>query len=64
MVGFISIYKGDSLEVKIEIYHETIGMIIKDIFKSLFSYIVVLSRTVLEKAVVENLLMICADGRI
>ncbi len=35
MVGLIYIYKGDSLEVKMEIYHQTMGMITKDMFKSL-----------------------------
>ena len=29
MVGFIPIHKGDSLEIKIEIYHQIIGVIIR-----------------------------------
>ena len=29
MVGLIPIYKEDSLEVKLEIYHQTIGVITK-----------------------------------
>lgn len=41
MIGFIPIYKKDSLEVKMKIYHKTIEMIKKDIFKSLLFYIVV-----------------------
>ncbi len=41
MVGLIPIHKGDSLEVKIEIYHQTMGMITKGIFESLLSCIVV-----------------------
>lgn len=36
MIGLISIYKGDFLGVKIEIYHQTMGMITKDIFNSFF----------------------------
>ena len=38
MIGLIPIYKRDSLEVKIEIYHQTMGMITKSIFKSLFMH--------------------------
>ncbi len=41
MVGLIPIHKRDSLEVKMEIYHQTIGMITKGMFKSLLSCIVV-----------------------
>ncbi len=41
MVGLIPIHKGDSLEVKMEIYHQTMGMITKGVFKSLLSCIVV-----------------------
>ena len=41
IVGLIPIDKRDFLEVKIEIYHQTIRIIIKKIFKSLFLYIVV-----------------------
>ncbi len=41
MVGLIPIYKGDSVEVKMEIYHQTMGMITKGMFKSLLSCIVV-----------------------
>ena len=33
IIGLIPIYKGDFLEKKIEIYHQTIEMIIKSIFK-------------------------------
>ncbi len=41
VVSLISIHKGDSLEVIMEIYHQTMGMIIKSMFKSLLLYIVV-----------------------
>ncbi len=41
MVGLIRIHKRDSLEVKIEIYHQIMGMITKSMFQSLLSYIVV-----------------------
>ncbi len=41
MVDLIPIYKGESLEVKMEIYHQTMGMITKSVFKSLLSCIVV-----------------------
>ena len=41
MVGLISIYKKDSLKIKIEIYHRTIRIIIKNIFKFLFLGIVI-----------------------
>ncbi len=61
IVGLIPIHKRDSLEVKIEIHHQTMVMITKDIFKSLFLCIVVCPGTSLEKAVVEGLLMMCAD---
>ncbi len=41
MVSLIPIYKGDSLEVTIEIYYQTMGMITKGVLKSLFLYILV-----------------------
>lgn len=41
MIGLIPIHKKDFLRVKIEIYYQTMRMIIKDIFKSLFLRIVV-----------------------
>ncbi len=41
IAGLIPIYKRDFLEVKIEIYYQTMGMITKDMFKSLFWYIIV-----------------------
>lgn len=41
MVDLIPIYNGDSLKVKIEISHQTRGIITKDIFKYFFSYILV-----------------------
>lgn len=41
MIGPITIYKKDFLEVKIEIYHQTMEVIIKGMFKSLFLCMVV-----------------------
>ncbi len=41
IVSLIPIIKKDYLEIKIEIYHQTIGMITKDMFKSLLSCIVI-----------------------
>ena len=41
MVDLIPIHKRDSLKVKIEIYYQTIGMITKDMFKSLLLCIIV-----------------------
>ncbi len=41
MVGLIPIHKGDSLEIEIEIYHQTMGIIIKSMFKFLLLCIVV-----------------------
>ncbi len=40
-VSLIPTHKGDPLEIKIEIYHQTMGMIRKSVFKSLLSCIVV-----------------------
>lgn len=64
MISFIPIYKRDFLEIKIEIYYKIMGVVIKDIFKSLLLCIVVWFETVLEKVVVENVMMICVDGRV
>ena len=41
MISLIPIHKRDFFKVKIEIYYQTIRVIIKDIFKSLLFYIVV-----------------------
>ncbi len=41
MVGLILIHKRDSLEVKMEIYHQTMRIITISIFKSLLSCIIV-----------------------
>ena len=41
MIGLISIYRGDCLEIKIEIYHQIIKVIIKAMFKSLLLCIIV-----------------------
>lgn len=64
IIELIPIYKGDFHEVKIQIYHQIMGVITKDIFKSFLLYIVVWQDTVLEEAVVKDLLMICANGKI
>ena len=61
MVSFILIYERDSLEVKIKIYHQAIGMITTSIFKSLLLCIVIEPRTALKKVVVEGLLMMYLD---
>ena len=72
MVGLISIHKGDSFDVKMEIYYQTMGVITKgkcnnrhslDKFPGLrfenWPDIIAL-----ESAVVEGLLMMCADGNV
>ena len=41
MIGFISIYKKDIVKVKIEINHQTMKIIKKNIFKSLFLYMII-----------------------
>lgn len=61
MISLILIYKRDSLGLKIEIYYQTMGVMTKRIFKSLFLYIVVLLRTVLEKLVVKDVLIMYVD---
>ena len=61
MIGLILIYKEDFSKVKIEIYYQTIGVITKNMPKSLFLYIVIWLRIGLEKAAVENVLMISAN---
>lgn len=64
MIGLISIYKGDFLEVKIEISLYIIGMITKSIFKSSLLYIVVELRTTLEKVAIKDILIIYADKKV
>lgn len=61
MIGFISIYKKDIVKVKIEINHQTMKIIKKNIFKSLFLYMIIWLETVLKKAAVESVLIIYAD---
>lgn len=61
MIGFIFIYKRKSLEGKIEIYYQIMDMIEKNIFKSLLLYIIVKPKTLLEKIIVENLLIMYTD---
>lgn len=62
IIWLISITKRDFLEMKIEIYHQIMGVIIKNIFESLFSYIIVWLGIALEKVVIERILMMCTDG--
>ncbi len=62
IVGLISIHKEDFLKDKMEIYDQTMRIIIIGIFKSLFLYIVVKPGITLEKALIEGLLMMCVDG--
>lgn len=57
MVSLIFLRKKNSLKIKIEIYYQTIKVIIKSIFKFFFLYGRWL-RIRLEKAVIETLLMI------
>ena len=62
IVGLISIYKEDCLKVKIEIYHQIIGVITKYKSKCHFLYKVIwLNVTALEKVAIKGLLMIWID---
>lgn len=72
MIDFITIYKSDSLDIKIKIYYQTIKVIIKNICnhklininnKNLFFYLALrtlglLARIALENIAIEGLLMI------
>ena len=63
MVGLIPIHKRDSLEGKMEIYHQTMGVITK--YKSkchVLHKAIWPNVTALEKAAIDGLLMMCADG--
>lgn len=64
MVRLIPIYIGDSPEVKIEIYYQIMGVITKVTFKSIFLWIVVQLETLLEKVIVEGILMMCIDRKV
>lgn len=64
MIKLIFIYKRDSFEAKIDIYYQIIGVIIKDMFKFLLVYIMVWIKTVLEKAEVENIVIMYVDGMV
>lgn len=64
IIGFISIYKENILEVKIEIYYQSMGVITKNMFKFLLLHIVVWLRIVSENAVIKNVLMICINRSI
>lgn len=61
MIRLIFIHKKDFLEVKIGIYHQTIKVITKDMFKSLLLCILVWLEIALKKPVVEGILKICID---
>ncbi len=63
IVGLILIHKRDSFNVKMEIYHKTTGVIIKCKSKChVLRKVIRLNVTELEKAAIESLLMMCADG--
>lgn len=64
MINFILIYKRDSFEVKIKIYHQIMRVIIKDMFWSLFLYIIVWLGIALKKVVVKRLLIMYIDRNI
>ena len=50
MFSLIFIYKRDFLKVKLEIYHQMMGMITKDMFKSLFFIYSSLSKNSVRKS--------------
>lgn len=60
----IYMYKKDSLKVKIKIYHQTLAVIIKSIFKSFLLYIIVWLGTALKKMVVKGVLRLFANKTI
>lgn len=61
IIELFFIYKRGSLKVKIEIYDQTIRVIIKSIFKSFLSCIIVWQEIGLEKVAVEIILMMYAN---
>lgn len=64
IVGLIPIYKEDYFEFKIEIYYPTLKIIRKNMFKSLFWYMIIWQGTKLEKLVVQIVLIICMDRNV
>lgn len=64
MIGLIPIYERDSFEVKIEIYYQIMTVIPKSMFKHFYLCIVVWLETILEKAVVNDVLIMYMDGNV
>lgn len=72
IIGFTPIYKRDLFNVIIEIYYQTIRVIIKDKFNNRYSSNKFLGLRfknwsdiiALESAKIENVLIICVDGNI
>lgn len=64
MIDLISILKRDFFKVKIEIYYQTMEVTTKNIFKSLFSCIVIWLEIAIEIAAIESILMIYRDKSI
>lgn len=64
MIRLIFIYQKAFFEFKIEIYHQTMGIIIKSMLKYLLLYILDKLKTALEKVVVEGIMMICTDKKV
>ncbi len=65
IVGLIPIHKRDSLEVKMEIYHQTMGVITRCKSKChILHKMIWLNVTALEKAAIKSLLMMCTDRNV
>ena len=65
MIGLILIHKRNSLEIKIKIYYRTMRVITKCKSKYHVLYkLISLNVTVLEKAVIEGLFLMYADGNV
>lgn len=65
IVGLIFIHERNSLKVKIKIYYQTMGVIIKYKSNCYVLYKIIQSNvTALEKNIIKNLLMICIDRNI
>lgn len=64
MIELIRIYERDFIRLRIEIYHQTMAVIIKDIFKFFLLCIIVKLRIALRKLSIEDVLMIGIDKSI
>ena len=64
IISLISIYNEFSLEVKIEIYHQTISVITKYIFKSWLLCILIGLGIILVKVVVKGILIMGVNGSV